>query len=162
MVKTLRTIGGKNRKFQNHPVYHRGNRKAAGWSKESREGGTPGQDAADCDLGALGATPEQPVGARRGGGAEPLALLGNFSTPRPRTEEILQHGREGEAAPKCPQLRPRGPCSEVPHCPSSPPSGSPSSFSLMPDQGMTLVTKVPFRVPGRGLKDFNAVAQFLY
>lgn len=40
VVKTLRTIGGKNRKFQNHPVYHRGNRKAAGWSRESWEGGT--------------------------------------------------------------------------------------------------------------------------
>lgn len=121
-----------------------------------------GQDAADYDLGALGATPEQHVGAKRGGGAEPLTLLGNLSTPRARAEEILQHGREEESAPKCPQLGPRAPCSEVPHHPRSPPSGSSTSFSLMADQGMTLVMKVPFMVPGRGLSGFNALAQFPY
>ena len=93
----------------------------------------PSQDEADCDLGALEETMEQHVGARRDGGAELLTLLGSLSTPRPRAAEILQHARGEESAPKCPQLGPREPCSEVPHGPSSPPSGSSTSFSLMPD-----------------------------
>lgn len=105
MVKILRTTGGKNRTVQNHTVDYCGTWKTKGWGRGGWEGGsvvssslTPGQDTVDRDLGALEATPEQHGlrGARRVGDTEPLTLLGNLSTPRPRTEEILLHGREGE------------------------------------------------------------------
>lgn len=51
---------------------------------------------------------------------------------------------------------------EMSHYPSSTPSGSFTSLSLVPDQMMTLVMKVPFTVAGRGFWDFTAVTQFPY
>lgn len=92
---------GMNRKFWNHLVYHCGKWKAKDWSRGSSEGGhtvspnsTPGHDAADCDLAALRATPEQHVVARRVGYVEQLTFGGNLSTSRPRTEKSYKQGRE--------------------------------------------------------------------
>lgn len=85
MAKTLKTARGMNRKFGNHLVYHCGDWKAEEWSRGSSGGGhsvspnsTPGHGAANCDLAALRATPEQHVVARRVGYAEQLTFLGKL------------------------------------------------------------------------------------